>query len=112
MLFRSVITALEVIEASFVIVIIASIANGVHMGDMIGVGGQGKFRTGRSFHRCDFPISVVLIGSNQGRIIALRLGIVASIDRYHVALQILRVIIAGRPVSASIINTSANSSAI
>ena len=52
------------------------------MGDMVGVGGEGKLRSGGTFHRYDFAPRVILVACNQGRVIALGFGIVASIDGY------------------------------
>ncbi len=90
-----IIAALEVIEAGLNIVIIASIADWVDMGDMIGVSLQRQDCAGRAFYRSHFPPGIILVGGDQGGIIALGLSIVASVDRLHVALQVLGVIVIG-----------------
>ena len=82
------------------------------MGDMVRVGGEGKLRTGGAFHPCYFSPRVIFVRSNQGLVIALGLGIVASIDRHHVALQILRVIIAGKSGFPGVFHTYANDCAV
>jgi len=52
------------------------------MGDMVRVGGQGEGGAGRAFHSHYFAPRVILVACNQGRVIALGFGIVASIDGY------------------------------
>ena len=84
-----IITALEVIEAGLNIVIIATVADWVHMGNVIRVSLQGKDCAGRAFYRSHFTPGIILVGGDQSGIIALGLGIVASIDRCYITLQVL-----------------------
>ena len=52
------------------------------MGDMVGVGGEGQFRTCGTLHRFNLAPRVILVACDQGWVIALGFGIVASIDGY------------------------------
>ena len=91
-----IIAGLEVIEASLIIVIIASIADWVDMGNVIRVSLQRQDCAGRAFYRSHFTPGVILVGGDQGGIVGLgRAIIVASVDRHHIALQVLGVIVMG-----------------
>ena len=91
-----IIAALEVIEASLIIVIIASIADWIYMGDMVRVSLQRQDCAGRAFHRSHFSPGIILVGGDQGGIVGLgRAIIVASVDRHYITLQVLGVIVMG-----------------
>ena len=90
-----IITALEVIEAGFVIIVIATVADWVHMGNVIRVSLQRQDCAGRAFYRSHFTPGIILVGGDQSGIIALGLGIVASVDRHYITLQVLGVIVMG-----------------
>jgi hypothetical protein len=75
-----IIAALEVIEAGFIIVVITPIADWVDMGDMIGVSLQRQDCAGGAFHRYDFSPGIILVGGDQGGIIALGLSVVAAVN--------------------------------
>ena len=82
------------------------------MGDMIGIGGQGEFRTGGAFYRCDFTPRVILVRSNQGGVIALGLGIIASVDGDDIALQVFRVIITGESGLSSVFHADTHNGVV
>ncbi len=83
------------------------------MGNVIRVSLQRQDCPGRAFHRYDFSPGVILVGGDQGGIVGLgRAIIVASVDRHHVALQILRVIIAGKICFPGVFHAYANDCAV
>ena len=84
-----IVSRLEVIEAGFIIVVIATVADWIYMGNVIRVSLQRQDCPGRAFYRSHFPPGVILVGGDQSGIIALGLGIVASIDRCYITLQVL-----------------------
>ena len=87
---------MEVIEAGFVIIVIATVADWVHMGNVIRVSLQRQDCAGRAFYRSHFPPGVILVGGDQGGIVGLgRAIIVASVDRHYITLQVLGVIVMG-----------------
>ena len=90
-----IVSTLQVIEAGFGIVVVTAVADWVDMGNVIRVSLQRQDCPGRAFHRSHFSPGIILVGGDQSGIIALGLGIVASVDRLHVALQVLGVIVIG-----------------
>ena len=66
------------------------------MGNVIRVSLQRQDCPGRAFYRYDFSPGIILVGGDQGGVIGLGCAIiVASINRYHIALQVLGVIVMG-----------------
>ena len=91
-----IVSRLEVIEAGFIIVVIATVADWIYMGNVIRVSLQRQDCAGRAFHRCDFAPFVILVTCDQRRIIGLGCAIiVASVDRHYITLQVLGVIVMG-----------------
>ena len=84
-----IVSTLQVIEAGFGIVVVTAVADWVDMGNVIRVSLQRQDCPGRAFYRSHFPPGVILVGGDQSGIIALGLGIVASIDRCYITLQVL-----------------------
>jgi len=90
-----IVSRLEVIEAGFIIVVIATVADWIYMGNVIRVSLQRQDCAGRAFYRSHFTPGIILVGGDQSGIIALGLGIVASVDRHYITLQVLGVIVMG-----------------
>ena len=108
-----IVSTLEVIEVGFVIIVIATVANGVDMGKVIWVGFQRQNCAGRAFDFCDLAPSVVLIAGDQGGVIGLgRAIIVASVDRHHVTLQVFSVVVIGESDIPGVFHAYANDRAV